>query len=112
MTDCVFCKIVKGELPAEKVGETDHAIAFLDADPKAPVHVLVVPKKHFGSMNDMPDGSVVGAMAMLAKSVAKELGLDEKGYRAVINTGKDGGQTVHHIHLHLLGGRKLKWPPG
>ena len=112
MTDCMFCKIVKGEIPAEKVGETDHAVAFYDIKPQAPVHVLVVPKKHFGSMNDMPDGSVLGAMAMLAKQVAKELGLDAKGYRAVINTGADGGQTVHHIHLHLLGGRKLKWPPG
>ena len=112
MNDCLFCKIVRGEIPADKVGESDDALAFRDIAPKAPVHVLVIPKKHFGSMNDLPDGRAVAAMVMLAKQVANELGLDANGYRAVINTGKDGGQTVHHIHLHLLGGRRLQWPPG
>lgn len=112
MSDCLFCKIVKGEIPAEKVGESDHCIAFNDIAPQAPTHVLVVPKKHFRSMNDMPDGSVLGAMAMLGRSVAKELGIAEEGYRAVINTGENGGQTVHHIHMHILGGRPMKWPPG
>jgi histidine triad (HIT) family protein len=112
MKDCLFCKIVAGEIPSDRVGESDHCIAFRDIAPQAPVHVLVVPKKHYQSMSDMPDGSVLGAMAMLGKSVAKELGLVEKGYRAVINTGEDGGQTVHHIHMHILGGRPMKWPPG
>lgn len=112
MSDCLFCKIVKGDIPADVVGESDHCIAFRDIAPQAPVHVLVVPKKHYGSMNDMPDGSVLGAMAMLARTVAKQEGLVEAGYRAVINTGENGGQTVPHIHMHILGGRKLTWPPG
>lgn len=112
MSDCLFCKIVKGQIPATIVGESDHCIAFHDIAPQAPVHVLVVPKKHYRSMHDMPDGSVLGAMAMLGRQVAKELGIAEGGYRAVINTGDDGGQTVHHIHMHILGGRKMTWPPG
>lgn len=112
MTDCLFCKIVKGDIPADIVGESDHCIAFRDIAPQAPVHVLVVPKRHYRSMNEMPDGSVLGAMAMLGRQVAKELGIAESGYRSVINTGDNGGQTVHHIHLHILGGRKLTWPPG
>ena len=112
MSECLFCKIVKGEIPSERVGESDYCIAFNDIAPQAPVHVLVVPKKHYGSMNDMPDGSVLGAMAMLARQIAKELGIAEQGYRAVINTGELGGQTVNHIHMHLLGGRPLTWPPG
>lgn len=112
MPDCVFCSIVKGEIESERVGESEHCIAFRDANPQAPVHILVVPKKHFRSMNDMPDGSVLGAMGMLGRQVAKELGITEKGYRAVINTGEHGGQTVEHMHLHILGGRALKWPPG
>lgn len=112
MKDCIFCQIVKGDVPSERVAESDHCIAFHDVSAQAPVHVLVVPKKHYQSMNDMPDGSVVGAMAMLGKQVAKELGIAEPGYRAVINTGDHGGQTVHHIHMHILGGRAFKWPPG
>ncbi len=112
MSDCLFCKIVKGELPADVVRESDYCIAFRDIAPQAPTHVLVVPKKHYRSMNDMPDGSVLGAMAMLARSVVKDLGIAETGYRAVINTGEHGGQTVEHIHMHILGGRKLTWPPG
>ena len=109
---CLFCQIVKGEIPAERVAESDHALAFHDIAPQAPVHVIVIPKRHYASMTDVPDGSVLGAMAMLAKQVAKDLELAEKGHRIVINTGKNGGQTVDHIHLHLLGGRKMKWPPG
>lgn len=112
MSDCLFCKIVKGELPADVVRESDYCIAFRDIAPQAPTHVLVVPKKHYRSMNDMPDGSVLGAMAMLARSVVKDLGIAETGYRAVINTGEHGGQTVEHIHMHILGGRTLTWPPG
>lgn len=112
MSECVFCGIVKGEIEADKVGESEHCIAFRDLSPQAPEHILVVPKKHFRSMNDMPDGSVLGAMGMLGRQVAKELGITEKGYRAVINVGEHGGQTVEHMHLHILGGRKLKWPPG
>lgn len=112
MSDCLFCKIVKGDIPADIVGQSDHCIAFRDIAPQAPVHVLVVPKKHYRSMSDMPDGSVLGAMGMLGRQVAKELGIAERGYRAVINTGDEGGQTVHHIHMHILGGRTMTWPPG
>lgn len=112
MSDCLFCKIVKGDIPADVVGESDYCMAFRDIAPQAPVHLLVVPKKHYTSMNDMPDGSVLGAMAMLARSVAKEQGLAADGYRAVINTGANGGQTVPHIHMHILGGRQMTWPPG
>lgn len=112
MTDCLFCRIVKGEIPSERVAESAECLAFRDIAPKAPVHVLVIPKVHYASLREVPDESVVGAMSMLAKRVAAEEGLDESGYRVVINTGNDGGQTVGHIHLHVLGGRRLKWPPG
>lgn len=111
-TDCLFCRIVKQEIEATIVAETEHALAFHDIAPQAPVHVLVVPKKHYGSMNEMPDGSVLGAVASLAKQVAKDLGIAESGYRAVVNTGEQGGQTVPHLHMHILGGRAMKWPPG
>jgi histidine triad (HIT) family protein len=112
MTDCLFCKIVKGEIPAAKVAESPACIAFNDIAPQAPVHVLIVPREHYASLNDVKDPAVVGAMAAMARDVAQQLGIAAKGYRTVINTGDDGGQTVHHIHLHLLGGRRMKWPPG
>ena len=112
MSDCLFCRIVRGEIPAAKVAETDECIAFRDISPKAPVHVLVIPKTHYGSLNDVRDPAVVGAMSMLAQQVAESEGLSATGYRCVINTGRDGGQTVGHLHLHLLGGRAHGWPPG
>jgi histidine triad (HIT) family protein len=112
MKDCLFCKIVRGEIPAAKVGETASCLAFKDIAPQAPVHVLVIPKAHYDSLENVPSGAVVGEMAELAQRVARELGVAESGYRAVMNTNDDGGQTVHHIHMHVLGGRRMKWPPG
>jgi len=112
MNDCLFCRIVRGEIPTATVAETDDCLAFRDISPQSPVHVLVIPKTHYGSLNDVRDGAVVGAMAMLAQRVAKELGVAESGYRTVMNTGKDGGQTVGHLHMHVLGGRRHSWPPG
>ncbi len=112
MSSCLFCRIVAKEIPAQIVGESEHALAFRDIAPQAPVHVLVIPKQHFASLNEVPDGSIVGEVAELAKQLATELGIAESGYRTVMNTGADGGQTVHHLHMHVLGGRALTWPPG
>ncbi len=112
MQDCLFCKIVRGEIPAARVAENELCLAFNDIAPQAPTHVLVVPKAHFRSLNEVTDPAVVGAMAAMARDVARERGHHASGYRTVMNTGDDGGQTVHHIHLHLLGGRQMKWPPG
>ena len=112
MSDCLFCRIVRGEIPAALVGESELCLAFRDIAPQAPVHVLVIPRAHYRSLSDTPDAAVLGAMGELAKQVAQELGIAESGYRVVLNTGDHGGQTVHHIHMHLLGGRHLKWPPG
>lgn len=112
VSDCLFCKIVRGEIPAQKVAETAECLAFRDIAPKAPVHVLVIPKTHYGSLDAVPSADVIGAMGMLAQQVARQEGIAERGYRCVINTGAEGGQTVGHVHLHLLGGRGLGWPPG
>lgn len=112
MKDCLFCKIVRGEIPAERVAENSDCLAFRDIQPQAPVHVLVIPKQHYGSLNEVSDAEVVGAMSLLAKEVAASEGLDGNGYRVVINTGGDGGQSVDHLHLHVLGGRQMVWPPG
>ena len=112
MADCLFCRIVKGEIPSAKVAESETCLAFRDIAPKAPVHVLVIPKVHVDSLDELPDGRVMGEMALLVREVVRSEGLAAKGYRCVINTGVDGGQTVGHLHLHVLGGRGLKWPPG
>ena len=112
MTDCLFCRIVREEIPSAKVAETAECIAFRDIAPKAPVHVLIIPRTHYGSLDEVPDASVVGAMSMLAQQVARSEGIADSGYRCVINTGADGAQTVGHLHMHLLGGRRLGWPPG
>ena len=113
MSDCLFCRIVKGEIPATKVAESSDCLAFRDINPQAPVHVLVIPKAHYDSLEAVPDAAaVVGAMTALAQRIAREEGLAQAGYRTVMNTGKNGGQTVSHIHLHLLGGRRMSWPPG
>ena len=109
---CLFCRIVAGEIPAKLVAESDDCLAFRDIDPKAPVHVLVIPRTHIASLDAATDARVVGEMALLAARVAREEGIAESGYRTVINTNADAGQTVFHIHLHLLGGRSLGWPPG
>lgn len=115
MSDCIFCRIVAGEIPANVVGRSAGALAFHDLNPQAPVHVLVIPTGHYGSTGDViaPEGASVWAAVMdLGVSVARELGLAADGYRFVINTGRDGGQSVGHLHLHVLGGRRLNWPPG
>lgn len=112
MIDCLFCKIVRGEIPATKVAENEVCLAFRDIGPKAPVHVLVIPKSHYGSLDAVPTAEVIGAMGLMAQQVARQEGIAETGYRCVINTGADGGQTVGHVHLHVLGGRALGWPPG
>ena len=112
MTDCLFCRIVRGEIPAKLIAQSDDAIAFRDIDPRAPVHVLVVPREHVASLNDATDPALVGRVALFAAEVARKEGIAERGYRTVFNTNADAGQTVFHLHLHLLGGRHLGWPPG
>ncbi len=114
MSACLFCRIVAGEVPAQKVHEDDRVLAFRDISPKAPTHVLVIPRRHVGSLDELSavDGDLVGHLFLTAAGVARQAGLDATGYRAVVNTGVDGGQTVHHLHVHVLGGRPLTWPPG
>jgi histidine triad (HIT) family protein len=115
MADCLFCKVVAGEIPARIVKRTADAVAFHDADPKAPVHVLVIPTRHVPAVRNAggPDGeALLGRLLAFSAEVASELGLDGRGYRIVTNTGPDAGQSVEHLHLHVLGGRKLGWPPG
>lgn len=111
---CLFCKIVAGEIPASKVYEDDRMIAIKDINPQAPMHVLVVPKKHVATLNDLTAGEdgLVGAMVRTAAAIAKDHGYDAQGFRTVFNCNAQAGQTVFHIHLHLLGGRALGWPPG
>lgn len=114
MTDCLFCKIVNGDIPADKLYEDEDVLAFRDLNPQAPVHVLVIPKMHIATLNDLHDGNaaVMGSLYRGAGRVAAELGIADDGYRAVMNCNAQGGQTVYHIHLHLLGGRQMTWPPG
>jgi histidine triad (HIT) family protein len=115
MADCLFCRIVAGEIPAAIVKRSQDALAFRDIDPRAPIHVLVIPTRHVAAVRDAggPDGDVLlGRVLRFAAEVAAELGLDAGGYRIVTNTGKDAGQSVDHLHFHVLGGRKLSWPPG
>ena len=114
MEDCIFCKIVKGEIPCEKVYEDDKVLSFKDINPGAPNHVLIIPKKHIGSLNEVTeeDSVLIAHIFLVAKEIVKELGIAGTGYRIVSNCGEDGGQTVPHIHFHILGGRSLQWPPG
>lgn len=115
MTDCIFCRIASGEIPATIVKRTGDAVAFRDLDPRAPTHVLVIPTKHFGAVRDADgddDQQLLGRLLAFTAEVASELGLDHGGYRIVTNTGPDAGQSVDHLHLHLLGGRRMTWPPG
>ena len=109
---CVFCKIVGGEIAAEIVKQGDGMLAFKDMNAQAPTHLLVVPTTHLGSLNDAKDAATLGRLLVFARDVAKEAGIATKGYRVVVNTNPDGGQTVFHLHLHVLGGRPMKWPPG
>ena len=112
MSDCIFCKIANKEIPTEFVYSDDKVVAFRDLNPQAPVHILVIPREHFDSAVAVKDSSVWNSLLDAATKVAKQFGLDEKGFRMVINTGEQGGQTVPHLHLHLLAGRNLGWPPG
>jgi histidine triad (HIT) family protein len=111
-SDCLFCRIVRREIPATIVCEDEHTLAFRDIDPKAPTHVLVIPKTHVASLNEATDAPTLGRLLLAAAQIAKAERIDTTGYRTVINTGAEAGQTVHHVHLHLLGGRHLTWPPG
>ena len=110
---CLFCKIVSGSIPSNSVYEDEKCFAFADIHPQAPIHILVVPREHLGSLNDTvhADCSLLGHLLWAATQIADQFQL-AKGYRVVINTGEDGGQTVEHLHLHLMGGRSLAWPPG
>jgi len=112
--DCLFCRIVAGEIPASLVRETEDAIVIRDVNPQAPVHVLVLPRAHFVDLAEAvgKDEALVGRLSRLAVEVAATEGLEARGYRLVINTGRDGGQTVFHLHIHVLGGRPMAWPPG
>ncbi|MBQ7033589.1 MAG: histidine triad nucleotide-binding protein [Clostridia bacterium] len=112
--DCLFCKIINGEIPSNKVYEDEKVYAFHDISPAAPVHVLIIPKVHISSANALTEenAAVVGHIFVVAAKIAAQLGIAENGYRIVNNCGEDGGQTVPHLHFHLLGGRSLQWPPG
>jgi histidine triad (HIT) family protein len=112
MSDTIFARIVRGEIPAQIVAETANALAFRDIAPQAPVHILVIPKLSVATLDDVDDAALLGELLALARDVARQEGLAEAGYRVVINTRDDGGQTVPHLHLHVLGGRALTWPPG
>ena len=115
MADCIFCRIAAGEIPAAIVARTKDAVAFRDLNPQAPTHVLVIPTHHITSMVDADSDqaeAALGKVLRLASQVARQLGLDEGGYRLVVNSGADGGQSVFHLHVHLLGGRPMGWPPG
>jgi len=113
-TDCLFCKILDGEIPADIVFESDDAIGFRDVNPQAPTHVLIIPRQHIATINDLEDGddAIVGKLFLAAQQVAKNDGIADDGYRVAMNCNAAAGQTVFHLHLHLLGGRQMGWPPG
>ena len=110
--DCLFCRIVRREIPASIVAENDHCIAFRDIGPQAPTHVLVVPRQHVSTLDDVSDPLLIGRLMTMAADVARQEKLVEAGYRTVINTNAGAGQTVFHLHVHVLGGRRMTWPPG
>lgn len=114
MSDCIFCRIVQGTIPAKIIFQDEHTLAFDDINPQAPVHSLVIPKRHVNSVHDLEeaDHALFGRLLMTCNAVARLKHLSERGFRLVTNTGRDGGQTVGHLHFHVLGGRHLGWPPG
>jgi histidine triad (HIT) family protein len=114
LDDCLFCKIIAGQIPGAIVHRDDRLVAFKDINPQAPMHVLIVPRRHIASLNELKaeDDGLVGEMNRLAASLAIQNGVADSGYRTVFNCNADAGQTVFHIHLHVLGGRRLSWPPG
>jgi histidine triad (HIT) family protein len=110
--DCLFCRIVRREIPATVVHEDEHCVAFRDIGPKAPTHILVIPRQHVSTLDDVTDPLLIGRLMMAAAEIARTEKLVEAGYRTVINTNAGGGQTVFHLHVHVLGGRRMTWPPG
>ncbi|MDG4563333.1 MAG: histidine triad nucleotide-binding protein [Candidatus Competibacter sp.] len=114
MNDCIFCKIAAGEIPADIVYDDGEVLAFRDINPEAPVHLLLIPRRHIATLNDLneADAALVGRLYLAGQQIASELGVAESGYRTVINCNRDAGQLVFHIHMHLLAGRELGWPPG
>jgi histidine triad (HIT) family protein len=109
---CIFCRIAHGEIPTLMVAHNKEIVAFMDLNPQAPVHILIVPTKHIKSLDDATDFDLLGRMMALAAAIARQEKISKTGYRTVINTGKAGGQSVDHLHMHLLGGREMTWPPG
>jgi histidine triad (HIT) family protein len=114
MSDCIFCKIAAGEIPADKLYEDEHVVAFRDLGPQAPIHALIIPKAHIANINDLDEdnAAIMGKLFLAAKQVAEAEGIAENGFRTVLNCNQQGGQTVYHMHVHLLGGRQMTWPPG
>jgi histidine triad (HIT) family protein len=113
-SDCLFCRIASGEIPVNLVHQDERLLAFRDISPQAPVHILIIPRAHVASLDVATEehGDLLGALLLTARDLARAEGIADAGYRTVLNVGDDGGQSVHHIHLHLLGGRSLAWPPG
>ena len=112
MTDCLFCKMAAGEIKPDTVYEDNDVLAFRDINPQAPVHLLIIPKTHIATLNDLDDFALSGKLLQTAILLAKQEGLAEEGYRTVFNCNAEGGQEVFHLHMHILGGRQMKWPPG
>jgi histidine triad (HIT) family protein len=114
VSDCIFCRIVQGGIPAKVIYQDEHTLAFDDINPQAPVHSLIIPKRHVNSLHDLheADQALLGHLLVTCNKIARDKGLSERGFRLVANTGRDGGQTVAHLHFHVLGGRHLGWPPG
>ena len=112
MSDCLFCKMVAGDIKPDVVYEDDTVLAFRDINPQAPLHVLIIPKQHITTLNNLDNPLLAGHLLHTAVNIAKQEGLSEEGYRTVFNCNKKGGQEVYHLHLHLLGGRQMAWPPG
>jgi histidine triad (HIT) family protein len=112
MNDCLFCKMVAGDMTPDTVYEDDDVLAFRDINAQAPVHILIIPKKHVATLNELNDPMLAGQLLLAATQLAKQEGLAESGYRTIFNCNGDGGQEVFHLHLHLLGGRQMRWPPG
>jgi len=114
MKDCLFCKIVSGDSPAEVLYQDERAVAFADIRPQAPVHILVIPRKHLSSLDQTSaeDEALLGHLLLVGSRLAREAGIVERGFRTVINTNEDAGQTVYHLHVHIIGGRRMTWPPG
>jgi histidine triad (HIT) family protein len=110
--DCLFCRIIRREIPSPLIYESPDCVAFRDIDPQAPTHALVVPRRHIASLNEAADAKLLGELLIAAAEVAKQAGIAESGYRTVINTNRDAGQAVFHVHVHVIGGRKMHWPPG